>query len=209
MRSALLVVQRVLIPIHLQTRLLRSRALFTTNLTRQVPGPRSPTPTFNHRRLFSSQAMSDSDEQFDLDVSGSDFEDSAPKPKKVFIPLLVVTLVPPTHMFTQGKAPAKAKAATSKAPAKPRARAASGTTKKGSSKVLKDLDANKDDDDDDYDFAIEDDAVSFKAPAEKPQASTKNKSNSEKYQKVGGCLPDGSWLTSLAVDPARTHPPTT
>ncbi|GJE94175.1 DNA topoisomerase 2 [Phanerochaete sordida] len=100
--------------------------------------------------------MSSSEENFDLDVSGSESDDYAPTTKKTT------------------KAAPKPKA-TTKAAAKPAAK--SKTTAAAKKKVLADKDDNASEDEMDED---EDDA----GPSEKPAAPAKKKTASETYQKL-------------------------
>ena len=108
--------------------------------------------------------MSDSDENFDLGVSGSDSDGYEPVPKK--------------GKAAPKKAPAKA---TSKAAAKPK------VTKKKPNKVLVDKDDNADSDDDSM---VVDEPASAAGPSTPPTAKSapakKNKTASETYTKVCG-----------------------
>ena len=119
--------------------------------------------------------MSDSEENFDLDVSGSESDDYAPAPKK-----------------TTKAAPKKAAPkAAPKAAAKPKA------TKKAA-KVLVDKDDNADSDGDD---PVDEDPASVAGPsAPAPAANGKKKSASETYTKVRAVDASGRvWLLTAGV----------
>ena len=111
--------------------------------------------------------MSDSEDNFDLDVSGSESDDFVPAPKKA-----------------AKAAPKKAASkAAPKAAAKPKA-----APKK--TKVLVDKDDNVDSDDDDR---IDEDAAPVAGPSAPAETNGKKKTASETYTKVRLCISPLVW----------------
>ena len=118
--------------------------------------------------------MSDSDENFDLDVSGSESDGFVPTKKKAT------------------KAPAKKAAAKAapKAAAKPKA------TKK--TKVLADKDDNADTDDD-----MDEDPASVAGPSAPKETNGKKKTASEMYTKVRTARKDACMRSVIAPNSSR------